>query len=160
MFNISNSKLTTSSNCFSDQKIIIPKPVITNSTICTIKRNLFGKYQAYAISGKQRIKTDLNQFIKAILAAGVGELLINNIDRDGTFQGYDIELINRIAPISSVPIVANGGAKSLDDLTNALNNGASAVAAGSLFVYRGAQKGIMINYPTQATLFNEVYYKL
>ena len=122
-----------------------------------IKKNIFGKYQAYAVSGKEKIKSDLNHYIKTILTAGVGELFINSIDRDGTYLGYDLELIKKIAPISTVPIVASGGAKSLADFSNALKSGASAVAAGSLFVYRGTQKGIMINYPSKLDLRTKVY---
>jgi len=122
-----------------------------------IKKSIFGKYQAYVLSGKQRIKEDVYQYINTLLKSGVGELFVNNIDRDGTYLGYDLELIKKIAPLASVPLVACGGAKSLADFSDALKNGASAVAASSFFVYRGAQKGVMINYPTQLDLRIKVY---
>lgn len=122
-----------------------------------IKRSLFGKYHAFTFSGKDKVKAELFHYITAILESGVGELFLNSIDRDGTFLGYDLNLIKKIAPVSNVPMIVSGGAKSLEDFNLAIRSGASAVAAGSFFVYRGAQKGIMINYPSQLDLRTKVY---
>lgn len=124
-----------------------------------VKKNLFGRYTAYSHSGQKKIKQPIQNYLQSILDAGVGEVFLNSIDRDGTFSGYDLELIGQFSKIAAVPIVACGGARSLDDFKWAIKSGASAVAAGSLFVYRGVQKGILINYPTPSELRNVIYPK-
>ena len=91
---------------------------------------------------------------------GAGELFINSIDLDGTYLGYDNVLIKNISELVDIPIIACGGASKITDFYEVMQYGASAVAAGSLFVYQGAQKGILINYPTQEKLAEEVYKKL
>lgn len=122
-----------------------------------VKKNLFGRHFAYSHSGQHKIKLTLEKHLENILSAGVGEVFLNSIDKDGTFSGFDIELIRDLSKKSEVPIVACGGARHLEDFKLAINSGASAVAAGSLFVYRGVQKGILINYPSQLELRSKVY---
>jgi cyclase len=78
---------------------------------------------------------------------GVGEIIINSIDQDGTMAGYDLQLIKSISESVKIPVVALGGASSLDDLKFAKQNGASAVAAGSLFVFQKAHRAVLITYP-------------
>jgi cyclase len=91
---------------------------------------------------------------------GAGEFLINSIENDGSMVGYDTRLIKHIASNTNLPVIACGGAGSIHDFKNAVQNGASAVAAGSLFVYSSRSKGILINYPRQETLINEFYSQL
>jgi len=122
-----------------------------------VKKNLFGTYQAYTNSGKKKVKEDLYLYLNTVLNSGIGELFLNCIDRDGTFSGYDLDLIKKITPLSLVPVIVGGGAKSLSDFNQAIKNGASAVGASSMFVYRGPKKGIMINYPSQIELRTEFY---
>lgn len=84
---------------------------------------------------------------------GAGELFVNSVDRDGTMQGYDIDLIKSISSAVSIPIVACGGAGKLQDLGDVIKlGGASAAAAGSLFVFQGPLRGILISYPAQDDL--------
>jgi cyclase len=122
-----------------------------------VKKNLFGKYVAYSHSGLKKVGTSVEKYLNRISEAGVGEVFLNSIDRDGTFLGYDLELINQMSKLTGVPLVACGGACDLNDFKSAIENGASAIAAGSLFVYRGKQKGILINYPSQEILKEKVY---
>jgi len=122
-----------------------------------VKKGIFRNYQVYSHSGKKKIKDSLIDYVKAVVEAGVGEIFLNSIDRDGTFKGYDLELIKTISSLSRVPVIASGGARNLDDFKFAFQSGASAVAAGSMFVYRGEQRGILINYPTQLDLKTKVY---
>ena len=86
-------------------------------------------------------------------------MIVNSIDRDGTMSGYDIELIKNISQNVSIPVVALGGAGSLSDFRKVIFQGyASAVAAGSLFVYHGPRNAVLINYPSKEELiklFNE-----
>jgi cyclase len=85
-------------------------------------------------------------------AAGAGELILQSIDRDGTMAGYDLELIRHVAGIVDIPVVAGGGAGSLDDVVAAIQaGGASAAAAGSLFVFHGKHRAVLITYPTYET---------
>jgi cyclase len=78
---------------------------------------------------------------------GAGEILLTAIDRDGTQSGYDLELIRLVADAVAVPVVAAGGAGSLQHFREAADAGASAVAAGSLFVFHGKYKAVLITYP-------------
>ena len=87
-----------------------------------------------------------------------GEIFLNSIDRDGTYGGYDLELVERVSAELDIPLVVCGGAGKLADLREAVERGASAVAAGSLFVYHGKHRAVLITYPNRSqleTLFSE-----
>lgn len=84
---------------------------------------------------------------------GAGEILVNSIDRDGTWRGYDLGLIESVSAEVSIPVIACGGAGSLEDFGKAVTDaGASAVAAGSFFLYHGRRRGILITFPTHEEL--------
>lgn len=111
-----------------------------------VKKNLFGKQWPHFISGKQNIKEDIVAFASRMIDLGVGEIIVQDIDRDGTFAGYNMELINQLKHLP-VPIVPMGGCNGIEDMKNALIQGASAVAAASTFVYRNNNpQSILINY--------------
>lgn len=101
----------------------------------------------YLENGKKKVSSNPVDFAIELEKNGVGEILVNSIERDGMMKGYDIDLISKIATAVKVPIVACGGAGSLKDCADAVKAGASAVAAGSLFVYWGRKRAILINYP-------------
>lgn len=118
-----------------------------------VKKNLFGKYVVYVKSGKIKINTPLLDFVKQIEEKGAGEIIINSIDNDGVMNGYDIELIKSVSNVVDIPVIACGGAWELNHLKEATEKGfASAVAAGSMFVYHGPRKGILVNYPEKEEL--------
>jgi len=83
---------------------------------------------------------------------GVGEILVNDASCDGTYQGYDAKLIKSVSEASTVPIIACGGASKLADFTGAVNAGATAVAAGSIFVFQGPHRAVLITYPPKEEL--------
>jgi cyclase len=84
---------------------------------------------------------------------GAGEILINSIDRDGTFTGYDLELINSITTSVKIPVIACGGAGNVNDLAKAIYLGhASGVAAGSMFVFHGKKRAVLINFPSRGEI--------
>jgi cyclase len=117
------------------------------------KKSMFGKYNTFTHSGTK--KTNLNplDLAKQAETNGAGEIFINSIDREGTMNGYDIELIKMISDNVDIPVVAAGGAGELQDFQKAVEKGgASAVAAGSLFVFQGPHKAVLINYPSQDEL--------
>ena len=113
-----------------------------------VKRDLLGRHRVYLRGG--RAKTGLDPVEAARLAeeAGAGELILHSIDRDGTGAGYDLALVKRVTEAVSVPVVACGGAGKLEDLGRVVaEGGASAAAAGSLFVFHGPHRAVLINYP-------------
>ena len=131
--------IETAAKAFGSQSIIISVDV---------RKKLFGSYEVLINSGKKRENETLKEYIKKVETAGAGEILINSIDRDGMMTGYDLELIREVSSSVRIPVIACGGAGSLADMKKAyFYGGASACAAGSLFVYHGARKGILINYP-------------
>lgn len=91
-------------------------------------------------------------FARRMEAAGAGEILLNSVDRDGTQTGYDLELVRVVSDAVSIPVVACGGARDAADLGAAVGAGASAAAAGSLFVFRGPHRAVLISYPSPAEL--------
>jgi imidazole glycerol-phosphate synthase subunit HisF len=114
-----------------------------------VKKSLFNKELTCIYSGKKATKYDPVSFAKMVEDKGAGEIIINSIEHDGMMQGYEISLIKRVSEAVRIPIVALGGAGCKDDLRKAVNDGyASAVAAGSLFVYHGPRRAVLINYPT------------
>lgn len=113
-----------------------------------VKKNFFGKYEVYSNSGTINTKLDPVRFAKQIEELGIGEIFINSIDRDGTQSGYDGKLIKSITTTVNVPVIACGGAGNKADFKEAVSQfGASAVAAGSFFVFHGKHKAVLITYP-------------
>lgn len=114
-----------------------------------VKKSFFGKYEVFTQSGQKATGLDPVRFAVEMEQMGAGELLLNSIDRDGTMQGYDIELIKRVAESVNIPLIACGGARTVNDLADAVKKGgASAVAAGSMFVFYGPHRAVLINFPT------------
>lgn len=112
------------------------------------KKNFWGKYEAYTNSGMVNTKLDPAELAVKAEKFGAGEIIINSVDRDGTMKGYDIDLIKKVAEAVTIPVVALGGAGSSEDFGRAVKEGkASAVAAGSLFVFFGKHRAVMINFP-------------
>lgn len=115
-----------------------------------LKRNFFGKYCVYGFSGEKKF-SKMNPIEQAILyeKCGAGEILINSINYDGKMSGYDFELLKSVSSeIKNVPLIAGCGAGNLMDMYNTNKKlGITAYAAGSLFVYYGSQRGVLINYP-------------
>jgi len=92
-------------------------------------------------------------YARRIEDAGAGEILINSIDRDGVMEGFDIELIKSISNSIRIPVIACGGAGTLNDFKLAVKEGgASAVAAGSFFVFHGKRRAVLITYPSYSEI--------
>ena len=117
-----------------------------------IKKNIFGKYRAYKKSGTELINSSISDYIQSLIVNGAGEVILHFISNDGQMTGYDLDLLKNISKLIDIPIVVLGGAGNLQDFKLAVENGASAVAAGSLFVFKGKHKGVLINYPSQIIL--------
>jgi cyclase len=113
-----------------------------------VKKNLFGKQQVFLNNTKVKSKDTPVEFAKLMEKNGAGEIIIQSVDKDGTMKGYDLSLIESISEAVTIPVVALGGAGNINHLKEAYNKAkATALAAGSFFVYVGDKRGVLINYP-------------
>lgn len=118
-----------------------------------VKKTLLGRVCLYTHSGANAIKTNVDQHLQNLSAMNVGEILINSMDRDGTMSGYDLGLIKSVTSKVDVPTIACGGASGLQCFVNAVKDaGCSAVAAGSMFVFHGKHKAVLISYPRRSEI--------
>ena len=118
-----------------------------------IKKKRFGKQQLYTHSGGRASAYDPVVFAKLAEENGAGELFLNSIENDGQMAGYDLELIQKVSDAVEIPVVASGGAGTLEHLKEAISIGrASAVAAGSMFVFHGNRRAVLVNYPKPSEL--------
>lgn len=115
--------------------------------------NLFDGYEIYNHGGRVNTGLDPVTFAKEAERLGAGEILLTSIERDGTWNGYDIKLIKRVNDVVNIPLIACGGAGKVEDFRDAVKRGgASAVAAGSMFVYHMKDLGVLINFPKKDEL--------
>ncbi|HOS83345.1 MAG TPA: AglZ/HisF2 family acetamidino modification protein [Bacteroidales bacterium] len=122
-----------------------------------VKKNILGKQIVHTHNGINKTNYSPIEFAQLMQDKQAGEIIIQSIDRDGTMKGYDIELIQSISKQVTIPVVALGGAGSLQHLQQAFTYGyANGLAAGSLFVYHGSNKGVLINYPNK-TERNQIF---
>lgn len=118
-----------------------------------VKKNLWGKYEVFTHGGMKATGLEPAKFAIELEKNGAGELFLNSIDRDGMMQGYDLELITRVTSAVNIPVVACGGARTVQDLAAAVKQGgASAAGAGSMFVFQGPHRAVLISYPTSRAL--------
>ncbi|NOI24010.1 AglZ/HisF2 family acetamidino modification protein [Vibrio mediterranei] len=126
--------------------------------VLDVKKKLFGGYKAYTHNGTKQIKTDLFELLRGFQALGAGEVIINNIDLDGTQKGYDHQLIKNLKAELNIPFTVCGGASSYDDIGKAVRGHTPiGLAAGSLFVFKGKYRAVLISYPNKAE--KELIYK-
>lgn len=113
-----------------------------------VKRSLLGRYEVVTRNAGRKSGLDPVDWAKRAADLGAGEVLLTSVDRDGTQKGYDLVLLRQVTEAVSVPVIASGGAGSLEDFRAAVQEaGASAVAAGSLFVFHGKHRAVLITYP-------------
>jgi cyclase len=118
-----------------------------------IKKSLLGEYKIYNHVTKKKLKISFLDYIKHIQELGIGEVLINNVDLDGTQQGYDINLLKQVVDNTTIPVIACGGAAQLEDFKLAKEQAnISAVGAGSFFVFQGKHNAVLVTYPTYQEL--------
>lgn len=118
-----------------------------------VHKTMLGRYELYACSGHNKMNCTLDDHLSCLIRSGIGELLVNSIDRDGTMSGYDFKLLSYVTTRVNVPVIACGGAGNINDFGRAVSeSNVSAVAAGSLFVFYGPHKAVLINYPERTRL--------
>ncbi|MCT7616602.1 MULTISPECIES: AglZ/HisF2 family acetamidino modification protein [Aliarcobacter] len=152
IFNLGVEKIALSSAAIENPKLItdIAKEVGNQSVVIIIdvKKRMFGGYDIYTHNGTKKTKIDLENFIIKLQSLGIGEIVLNSIDNDGVMKGYDLSLIEKIKPLIHVPLTILGGAGTLDDIRTLIKKfGIVGCSAGSLFVFKGKYKAVLISYP-------------
>jgi cyclase len=135
--------ITVAANAFGSQSIVVS---------IDAKKTPSG-YKVYTRGGRKATDLDPVRLAVELEKRGAGEILLTAIDRDGTMQGYDLELIKRMTEAAGIPVIACGGAGKVEDFGAAVKQGgASAVAAGSMVVYHGRNRAVLINFPSKSEL--------
>ncbi len=126
----------------------------TSIAVCMdVKKNIFGQEKVWSQNGTKASAYKPLQFAQLMENMGAGEIIVQAIKHDGQMQGYDLDLIKRISQNLTIPTVALGGAGTINDLKKAfVQANAIGLAAGSLFVYYGQNKGVLINYPERSEI--------
>ena len=118
-----------------------------------VKKDLLGRYRVFDYRKLKTTAHDPVEWAMSLEKKGAGEILLNSVDRDGTFSGYDIDITRRVAESVNIPVIALGGAGSISHFADAVHNGkASAVAAGSFFIFYGPHRAVLITYPDKKEL--------
>lgn len=118
-----------------------------------VRRDFLRRGRVWSHAGRKPPTADPVVYARQLQAAGAGELVVGAVDRDGTMSGFDLELTSAVAGAVDIPVIAMGGAGSAADLRAAIHGGgASAAAAGAMFVFQGRHRAVLINFPTQEEL--------
>jgi cyclase len=117
-----------------------------------VRRGPWGREQARFSGPGARPIRHWEAWMSSLVDAGAGEILLTSVDREGTMEGMDLDLIRRASSAIDVPLIANGGISSLDDVQQAFLAGASAVAAGAYFVFYGPHRAVLISYPDEKAI--------
>jgi len=155
IFNLGVEKIALSSSVIENPSLVsaIAKEVGNQSVVVVldVKKKMFGGYNVYTHNGTKKSKVNLESFVQELQELGVGEIVINSIDNDGVMKGYDTFLISKLKPLIHTPMTVLGGAGSLEDIQKLIKEfGIIGCAAGSIFVFKGKYKAVLISYPKQA----------
>jgi cyclase len=154
IFSLGIEKIALSSAVLQNPKLItdISERVGAQSVIVVldVKKKILGGYEVYTHNGKKASGINPIKFVEEAQRLGAGEIVINSIDKDGVMKGYDLDLIAKVREKITLPMTVLGGAGSLEDIKKVIDvHGVIGVAAGSLFVFKGPYKAVLINYPNQ-----------
>ncbi len=118
-----------------------------------VKKNFWGQYEVFSHSGCINERKNPLDWAQEVEQLGAGEILLTSIDLEGTWKGFDLELTKLVAQSLTIPVIANGGAGSLEDICKVVKDGkASAVALGSMVVFQGKDLGVLVNFPDRKKL--------
>ena len=153
IFSLGVEKVAISSSVIENPNIVtdLAQSVGSQSVVVVldIKKKYFSNnYELFTHNGTKKTGINPLKFIEKIKNKGVGELVINSIDRDGTMKGYDLKIIDQVRKITTLPLTVLGGAGSLEDIGNLIKKYTIIGAgAGNIFVFKGKYKAVLINYP-------------
>ena len=156
VFSLGIEKIALSSEAIINPPIIskIASKVGNQSVVIVldIKKSLLGRYELYTHNATLKSKVNLKNYIESLSELGAGEIVVNNIDRDGLMNGYDLNLISYISSITDLPITSVGGVGKKEHFQSMLEYcDITGLGAGSLFVFKGKYKAVLINYPDYNT---------
>lgn len=118
-----------------------------------VRRSLLGGYRVTSRSATRVHPHPAVEWAQELERRGAGEILLTSVEREGTWQGLDLQLTARVADAVGIPVIAHGGAGSIGHISAAVHAGhASAVALGSLVVYQNPGMGVLVNFPDKAAL--------
>jgi cyclase len=118
-----------------------------------VKRDLFGRQTVRTLGGRRNTRRDPVAWAVEVEKMGAGEILLTSIDREGTWEGFDLELVKRVTEAVSIPVIAHGGAGTAEHIKQVVQQAsASAVALGSMVVFQKRGMGVLINFPDQNRL--------
>ena len=118
-----------------------------------VKKNFWGNHTVRTRSGKYKTKYDPVVWAKELESLGAGEILLTSMDREGTWDGFDLDLVKSIATAVNIPVIAHGGAGTVAHIGEAVTKGgASAVALGSMVVFQKKGMGVLVNFPAAEDL--------
>lgn len=155
IFSLGVEKIAMSSGAINNPSLVeeISKKVGSQSVVIVldVKKKMFGGYEVYTHNGKKATGKNPFELMTRFQELGAGEIVINNIDADGEMKGYDLVLIDKARNSTTLPLTAIGGAGTLEDIGGLISKyGIIGASAGSLFVYKGKLKAVLINYPNLA----------
>jgi len=154
IFNLGVEKIAISSAIIERPRLVseIATRVGNQSVVAVldVKKKMLGGYEIYTHNGMKKSRLNLLSFVLQLEKLGVGEIVINSIDNDGMMKGYDLNLIAKIKETVNVPMTVIGGAGTTDDIAEVISqHGIIGVGAGSLFVFKGKYKAVLISYPDE-----------
>lgn len=164
---VEEARVILSNGC---EKVVVNTALFENKTLLHDLAEVFGRSSVVAginhgsdwlgsrwamcNAKRKKRKVSIVDLVNEYQELGAGEIFLNSVDRDGHMVGYDLKLISELQAVMKVPLIACGGAGSLQDFRLAVDAGADAVAGGSVFVYRSDARGVLVNYPTDQHLSN------
>lgn len=157
VFDIGFEKIAINTHAASNPALIsdIAKHYGSQAVIVSIdvKNSLFGSQTVRTLSGKHNTKRSPAEWAKEVEQLGAGEILLTSIDREGTWQGFDLDLVKQVTDAVSIPVIAHGGAGTLDHIQQVVKEAnASAVALGSMVVFQKKDMGVLVNFPDHTLL--------
>lgn len=113
-----------------------------------VKKNFWGNYEVWSDGGKVNTKKNPFEWAAELEELGAGEILLTSIDREGTWNGFDLQLVKKISDTVNIPVISHGGAGKLEHISDVVNQcKVSAVALGSMVVYQQQGMGVLVNFP-------------
>jgi cyclase len=156
LFNVGVEKVVLNAHAHADTALVSDAAQIAGSSSVVVsmdvKKSLFGGYRVWTHNATRDTGRNPVAVAEQMQKAGAGELLVTSVDREGTMDGYDLKLVQSVASAVDIPVVASGGAGALQHFRQAIDHGASAVSAGSFFVFQGPHRAVLISFPSPAEL--------
>ena len=159
IFDIGFEKVAVNFSSFVNSQLIseLSKHFGRQAVIASIdvKTRIFGRKKVYTLSGKKNTLKDPIDWAKEVEDMGAGEILLTSIDHEGTWKGFDYDLVRCVTDAVSIPVVAHGGAGSVQHIQKVVTeSNASAVALGSMIVFQKKGMGVLVNFPEKLKNFN------